>query len=501
MVANKNIHSVVATIDLGSNSFHMLLARVDDDKIRVLEQLGEKVQLAAGITDNLQLDDQAMERGYNCLKRFAQFVNDMPLGSVRVVGTNALREARNRKVFIKHAEEILKHPVEIISGREEARLIYLGVSHTLRSSKDKRLVVDIGGGSTEFIIGQGFEPKLLESQQMGCVSYNKRFFVGEKLTASRYAQAYTAARLELMAIEQSLQKMGWQEAVGSSGTIKAIANACKSAGYSSSEADITREGITWLKQKILKLGDIEKLNIEGIKNDRRVILPPGLAILEAIFDALDIDKMTYSEGALREGVLYDQLGRYTHEDVRERTMTYLQERYRVDIEQATRVSEKALEALGQVAEAWGLEDEWYIELLEWAAKVHEIGLDIAHYQYHKHSAYLLEYSELLGFSKQEQQELALLVRGHRRNIPRDKFEEAAENSEQLIRLCILLRFAILFHHIRSNQNKPTVKLVAKSKKLEIRFPENWLEENPLTRADFVQEASWLKRIGYELNVS
>lgn len=500
MAADQNTYSTVAAIDLGSNSFHMLLAKVDDDKIRVLEQLGEKVQLAAGITEAVELDDAAMERGYDCLKRFAQFVKDMPLGSVRVVGTNALREARNRRVFIRKAEEILNHPVEIISGREEARLIYLGVSHTLRSSQDKRLVVDIGGGSTEFIIGRNFDPILLESQQMGCVSYNKRFFLGEKLTASRYAQTYTAARLELMSIEQALQKMSWQEVVGSSGTIKAIANACKSAGYSTSDADITREGITWLKQKILKLGDIEKLNIDGIKADRRAILPPGLAILEAIFDALDIDKMIYSEGALREGVLYDQLGRYTHGDVRERTMSSLQERYRVDIEQAERVSLKALEALDQVSEVWGLKDQWYAELLEWAAKVHEIGLDIAHYQYHKHSAYLLEYSELLGFSKQEQQELALLVRGHRRNIPKDKFEEATENSEQLIRLCILLRFAILYHHIRSDQNRPNVKLIAKGKRLEILFSEGWLENNQLTAADFAQEATWLKRVGYELIV-
>lgn len=500
MVA-KNTYSTVATIDLGSNSFHMLLANVDGDKIRVLEQLGEKVQLAAGITDDLHLDEAAMERGYDCLRRFAQFVNNMPLGSVRVVGTNALREARNRKVFLKKAEEILQHPVEIISGREEARLIYLGAAHTLRSTQDKRLVIDIGGGSTEFIIGRDFLPVLLESQQMGCVSYNRRFFSGEKLTANRYAQAYTSARLELMAIEQSIRKMGWQEVIGCSGTIKAIANACKFAGYATSDADITREGIAWLKQKILKLGDVEKLDIDGIKSDRKAILSSGLAILEAVFDALGIEKMLYSEGALREGVLYDQLGRSSHENVRENTIQYLQERYRVDTEQATRVSIKALEALMQVAADWGLEDERYIELLDWAAKVHEIGLDIAHYQYHKHSAYLLEYSELLGFSKQDQQELALLVRGHRRNIPRDKFEDVAENSEELIRLCILLRFAILFHHIRSDQNVPDVKLIAKGKKIEVHFPEDWLEENPLTMADFVQEAAWLKRVGYNLVVS
>lgn len=498
----KNTHSsTVATIDLGSNSFHMLLAKVDDDKVRVLEQLGEKVQLAAGINQDLQLDEASMERGYECLKRFAQFVSDMPAANVRVVGTNALREARNRKVFIKHAEEILNHPVEIISGREEARLIYLGVAHTLRSSKEKRLVIDIGGGSTEIVVGQDLDTLLLESLQMGCVSYGKRFFMGEKLTANRYAQAYTSARLELMSVEQLIKKMGWQYSVGCSGTIKAIAAACKFAGCIASDADITREGIIWLKQEFLKVGDVEKLNIDGIKNDRKAILPSGLAILEAVFDALDLDKMVYSEGALREGVLYDHLGRNSHENAQELTISNLQKRYRVDIEQAQRVSDKALESLAQVAKAWELEDARYAELLDWAAKVHEIGLDIAHYQYHKHGAYLLEYSDLLGFSRQEQQALALLVRGHRRNIPRDKFEDSTENSEKLIRLCILLRFSILFHHIRSDQNQPQVNLTAHNKKLKIEFPKDWLENNPLTLADFIQEATWLKRIGYDLDVS
>lgn len=500
MVA-KNTPSTIATIDLGSNSFHMLLAKVDDDKVRVIEQLGEKVQLAAGINEDLQLDEASMERGYECLKRFAQFISDMPSDCVRVVGTNALREARNRKVFIKQAEEILKHPIEIISGREEARLIYLGAAHSLRSSKEKRLVIDIGGGSTEIIIGKDLDTLLLESLQMGCVSYNKRFFMGEKLTANRYAQAYTSARLELMSVEQLIQKVGWQEIVGCSGTIKAIANACKFSGFITPDADITREGINWLKHEILKLGDVDKLDIDGIKNDRKAILPSGLAILEAVFDALNLDKMVYSEGALREGVLYDQLGRDSNENAQERTIAYLQGRYRVDKEQATRVSNKALEALVQVADVWELQDERYAELLDWAAKVHEIGLDIAHYQYHKHSAYLLEYSELLGFSKREQQLLALLVRGHRRNIPRDKFEDAVEDSESLLRLCILLRFAILYHHIRSDQNRPQVKLIAHNKKLKVQFPENWLENNPLTQADFTQEAIWLKRIGYELVVS
>lgn len=490
--------SMIAAIDLGSNSFHIVLAKADHGEIRILERLGEKVQLAAGIDEQRELSEEAMQRGLDCLRRFAQLTNSLPAGAVRVVGTNALREARNRSVFIRRAEEILGHPVEVISGREEARLIYLGVSHTLADTPGKRLVADIGGGSTEFIVGQRFEPLLRESLQMGCVSFTQRYFRDGKITPARYAQAYTAARLELMGIEHSLRRLGWDEAVGASGTIRAVGLAIKAGGHGNGE--VTAEGLAWLKRRVLKLGEVDKLDMDGIKPDRRAIFPAGLAILEAIFDAMDLHTMTHSEGALREGVLYDLLGRHHHEDVRERTLSALMERYHVDLEQAQRVEAKALLALDDVAEAWGLDDEWHRELLSWASKVHEVGLDIAHYSYHKHGAYLVEHSDLGGFSRQDQQMLALLVRGHRRNIPKDKFAEFGDEGIKLMRLCVLLRFAILFHHIRGTQEMPAVKLRASDDSLDVVFPEGWLAANPLTQADFEAEAEWLKRIGLTLSV-
>lgn len=489
---------LIAAIDLGSNSFHMVLAKTDHGEIRILERLGDKVQLAAGINEERLLSEEAMQRGLDCLRRFAQLTASLPEGAVRVVGTNALREARNRSEFIHRAEEILGHPVEVISGREEARLIYLGVSHSIADTPGKRLVTDIGGGSTEFIIGQRFEPLLRESLQMGCVSFTQRFFKDGKITPARYAQAYTAARLEIMGIEHALRRLGWEDAVGASGTIKAIGLAIQAAGLGSGE--VNAEGMAWLKRKMFKAGEAEKLDLEGIKPDRRAIFPAGMAILEAIFDACDIQRMSHSEGALREGVLYDLLGRHQHEDVRERTLSSLMERYHVDLEQAARVESKALSALDKVAKDWELEDDWHRELLSWAAKVHEVGLDIAHYQYHKHGAYLVEHSDLSGFSRQDQQMLALLVRGHRRNIPRDKLAEFGAEGIKLTRLCVLLRFAILFHHIRGTQEMPSVELKAAEQSLEIQFPDGWLENNPLTQADFIQEAEWLKRIGIELSV-
>jgi exopolyphosphatase/guanosine-5'-triphosphate,3'-diphosphate pyrophosphatase len=488
---------LIAAIDLGSNSFHMVLAKADYGEIRILERLGDKVQLAAGIDEQRQLSEEAMQRGFDCLRRFAQLTANLPAGAVRVVGTNALREAHNRSEFIRRAEEILGHPVEVISGREEARLIYLGVSHSIADTPGKRLVTDIGGGSTEFIIGQRFEPLLRESLQMGCVSFTQRFFKDGKITPARYAQAYTAARLEIMGIEHALRRLGWEEAVGASGTIKSIGLTIQAAGLGSGE--VNSKGLAWLKRKLFKIGEAEKLDLDGIKPDRRGIFPAGLAILEAIFDACDVQRMSYSDGALREGVLYDLLGRHQHEDVRERTLSSLMERYRVDLEQAARVESKALEALESVASAWQLQDVWHHELLSWAAKVHEVGLDIAHYQYHKHGAYLLEHSDLAGFSRQDQQMLALLVRGHRRNIPKDKFADFGAAGIKLTRLCVLLRFAILFHHIRGNQEMPDVQLKVGEQSLEIQFPDGWLEHNPLTQADFTQEAEWLKRIGFELS--
>ncbi|EPN58718.1 exopolyphosphatase, partial [Pseudomonas syringae pv. actinidiae ICMP 19079] len=324
------------------------------------------------------------------------------------------------------------------------------------------------------------------------------YFRDGKVTPARYAQAYTAARLEIMSIEHALHRLKWDEAIGSSGTIRAIGLALKANGYGAGE--VNAEGLAWLKRKLFKMGDVEKIDFDGIKPDRRAIFPAGLAILEAIFDALELKRMDHCEGALREGVLYDLMGRHHHEDVRERTLSSLMERYHVDLEQAARVEAKALHALEQVAESWELQHESYAELLSWAAKVHEVGLDIAHYHYHKHGAYLIEHSDLAGFSREDQQMLALLVRGHRRNIPKDKFAEFGAEGIKLIRLCVLLRFAILFHHIRGTQEMPRVTLRADGPNLDAEFPQGWLENNQLTQADFALEAEWLTRVGIVFSV-
>ena len=500
MAQNEQLDSpLVATIDLGSNSFHMVLARVDHGEVRIVERLGEKVQLAAGLDENDNLAEDAMQRGLDCLRRFAQMINGLPSGAVRIVATSTLRVARNRADFLRRAKEIIGHRVDVISGREEARLIYLGVAHTLADDEGKRLVVDIGGGSTEFIIGERFESLLRESLHIGCVSFARQFFPDGRISERAYSQAYTAARLELMPIEQNIQRMGWTEAVGASGTIRAVGQCIRGAGLSNGE--VTREGLQWLKRRVLKAGHVDRLTLAGLKAERRGILPSGLAIVEALFDALNVQTMVHSEGALREGVLYELLGRHQHEDVRERSLTALAERSHVDQEQAARVEQKAASLLGRVADAWGLTDSKHADLLRWAARVHEVGLDIAHSQYHKHGAYLIEHADLPGFSRQEQQSMALLVRGHRRNLPSDeKIAELGEEGPALRRLCMLLRLAILYHHIRGYQEMPALEAEADDSGLTLYFPPGWLEQNPLTQADFAQEAGYWAKIGYRLTV-
>ncbi|SDT89467.1 exopolyphosphatase [Halopseudomonas salegens] len=492
-------HPLIAAIDLGSNSFHMVLARVEQGEIRLLERLGEKVQLAAGLDAEGMLSEDAMQRGLDCLRRFAQLINGLPRGAVRVVGTNALREARNRASFMRPAQQLLGHRVEVISGREEARLIYLGVAHTLADDAGRRLVVDIGGGSTEFIVGERFESLLRESLGMGCVSFAQQFFPGGAISSAAYARAYTAARLELMNIDQAINRLDWQEAVGASGTIRTLGQCLQAAGKG--QGEVNRDGIQWLKRKLLKSSHIDQLDLDGLKDERRPILPSGLAIMEASFDALGIESMQHSEGALREGVLYDLLGRQRHEDVRERTLAALIERYHVDREQAERVESKALRLLGKVSDAWGPFEDKQVDMLRWAARVHEVGLDIAHSQYHKHGAYLIEHADLPGFSRQEQQVLALLVWGHRRNLPnRTRLADFSDDSQWILRLCMLLRLAILYHHIRGYQSMPTLKARAGENSLVLEFPAGWLDDNPLTQADFQQEAAYWDKVGYTLTV-
>ena len=482
---------MLAAIDMGSNSFHMVVARLVHGEIRTVEKMGEKVQLGAGLDPYNRLTEEAQQRALECLSRFAQRLQGMPAEGVQIVGTNALRVARNAPEFIARAEEVLGYPVEIIAGREEARLIYLGVSHTLADDEGKRLVIDIGGGSTEFIIGQRFEPQELESLHMGCVSFRNRYFPDGKITRRQMDKAITHAEQELLNIRQHYRSVGWQSAVGSSGSIKAICSVL--ANLKITDGTLTRDAMEELRKRLVDMGRVEKLADLGVRQDRQSIFPAGFAILLAAFRSLDIQAMTFADGALREGLLYDIVGRIQHEDVRERTIAALQERYHVDQAHGAAVEQTAIAAWQQVADQWGLHTSADEDVLRWACRLHEIGLTISHSQYHKHGAYILSNADLPGFSRQEQARLSVLVLNHRRK-PKSLDISTYGVTPDWMMVC-LLRLACIFYRRRQALRLPDdIQLSSPAPEhIQLHIPSHWLDANPLTAADLDDEADVLRK--------
>ncbi|WP_348653977.1 exopolyphosphatase [uncultured Psychrobacter sp.] len=451
-------NELMAAIDIGSNSFHLAIGRLDHGEVRKVVSMSEKVQLAAGLDEHNILSAEAVRRGLDCLSRFTARLDSVSPERVRIVATNALRQAKNADDFIARANEILPNPIEIIAGREEARLIHLGVSHT-NASSDKRLVIDIGGGSTEFIIGTGFEPLLTESLQMGCVAFTKKFFADGQITDKAFTTAIAAARKEVLAISGQYQKAGWTSVIGSSGTIKAVRNVLVSKGWANEQECITYKGVKKLEKLLISIGDVKDIELEGVKEHRKAVFPAGVAVLRALMKVLGIETLAYSDGALREGVMYDMLGRFASEDVRDRSVLALIKRYSVDKKQARQVVRTSRHLFRQVQDDLQLSNDDG-DLLRRAAYLHEIGLAISHSNYHRHSAYLLENSDIPGFSQVDQKRMAQLVLSHRRKLKSDMLEQTCQlGGEQLLYLCLLLRLAVSAHHSRSEYELPLMKLV------------------------------------------
>lgn len=488
---------LLAAVDLGSNSFHMVIARVEHGEARPVERLGETVQLASGMAEGV-LSDAAIARGLQCLARFRQAIDVLQPDIVRIVGTNSLRIAKNGRDFRHAAEAIMGYPLEVVSGREEARLVYLGVAHTL-ADDGSRLVVDIGGGSTEFIIGERFEARLLESLHMGCVSYGERFFPFGEITPSAFENAYLAAYSEVLNIRSAFIRQGWGDVVGSSGTLRALESVIAAQGWA--ESGISVDNLKKLSKLLLKYPSAKELcKLAGLSERRRNVFASGVAISCAFFDALEIREMRISAGALREGIIYDTIGRLSHEDVRERSVSALMQRYSVDEQQARKVEETARYLFASVQDRWQLCQQ-DLDLLVWACRLHEIGLAIAHSGFHKHGQYLIENSDLPGFSKVEQLELGLLVRGHRQKFPLEEIEARANGrSEQLERLCLLLRLAVLFKYVALVEDAPVFQLNVEGRKLRISYPCGWLQNHPLTRFTLAREQGLLAKKGISLQL-
>ena len=474
-----------AALDLGSNSFHLIVARDRGDRLQVVDKHREMVRLAEGLGPANMLAPKTTARALECLERLGQRLRLLPERNVRVVGTNTLRKARNSQQFIARAEQVLDHQVEVISGREEARLIYLGVSHSLEDNHDTRLVIDIGGGSTELILGQHFQPQLAESLYIGCAGLSDAFFEDGRVDADRMAAAERVARQEFEIVERIFLAHGWDNAVGASGTIIAVHDIIESE---LGDKDITRDALDHVTQRLVEAGHAADFDFFGVDSQRAPVFPGGVAILRALFDALDIDRLTVSNGALREGLLHDLVGRIHDQDIREKTVLDLARRFNVDQDHARRVAATAQDLFDRVAPYWGDIDPNVVPLLRWGALLHEIGLDIAHSQYHKHGGYLLDNMDMPGFSRPEQHRLSLLVRAHRRKFPAEDLVDALD----LARLCVLLRIAVVLHRSRSDMALPPFDVRAEDDVIQLSFPRNWIGEHPLTQLDLEQEAEYLR---------
>jgi len=492
--------ATLAAVDLGSNSFHMIVARVEDGQLQVIDRLKEMVRLGEGLTEEKSLRPEVAERALACLERFGQRVQVLPQGSVRAVGTNTLRELQERNGFLAEAQAALGHPIEVIAGREEARLVYLGVAHGLAAGDEKRLVVDIGGGSTELIVGQGFSPKLRESLHMGCVNMTRRAFPDGRITAKAMERAELHGALEILPVRELFRNAGWQTVVGSSGTIKAIRDVVTARGWS--EDGISAESLERLSKALVKFGHVDAIDLKGLSEERRPVFAGGVAVLSAVFKNLGVERMEVSGEALREGLLYEMTGRgRPQEDVRERTVDSLAERYHVDSAHARRIENTAMSLYGQVVRSWDLDNPHYPLMLSWAARLHEVGLTVSHSRYQKHGAYLVGHSDLSGFSLREQAVLAALVQGHRRKFPVEVFDALPEEVRQCTRrLCVLLRLAVLVHRGRSASAKPMPLLEVENDDIRISLPADWLQSHPLTLVELEEEARRLKAAGYRMHL-
>jgi exopolyphosphatase/guanosine-5'-triphosphate,3'-diphosphate pyrophosphatase len=469
---------------------------VVDDHLIFHDSLREVVRLGAGLSDDKTLSDEALNRAIECLNRFGERLRGLPPQAVRAVATNTFRVAKNAPQLLKAAQEALGFPIEIIAGREEARMIFVGVSHSLPKAEHKRLVIDIGGGSTEFIIGEGLEPLEMESLYMGCVSYSLKYFSDGKITEEAFERAQIAAATEIQTIAKNFKSKHWQEAVGSSGTARTLGEVLRLNGLT--DGAVTLEGLYQLRQLLIGAKEIKKIQLHGLSVDRSSVISGGLAIMIAAFEGLSIDKLTVANSALREGVLYELLGRMQHDDTRDATVNSFMRRYHVDRDQVKRVQSLSILLLSQVEHKLSGDVAVAKQYLGWAAKLHEIGVSIAHGGYHKHSAYIIENADMPGFSKMEQESLGFLVRAQRRSLAKLQMPALSEDRTVLV---MIFRLAVLFHRNRLHITPPELNLAWHKAGFGLDVEPGWLAKNPLTDAELASEVVYWKDLNITLSLA
>ena len=486
-----------AAIDLGSNSFHMAVAGATSSHLQMIDKVRRPVRMGSGLDEKNNITPQTMERALDCLALFQQRLRGVPTDQIRAVGTNTMRRARNANEFSTAAQELLGVPIEVISGREEARLIYTGVTYGIRDNK-KRLIIDIGGGSTEFIAGSGITPQIMESVNMGCVSSSQRWFKTKDTHLPRqFEKAIKQARVETSPLTREYIKQGWDHCIGSSGTIKAAERIL--VGLELTDSGISRDNLEQTIKLIGKNGPELIQNIDSISDDRHAVILGGLAVLLACFRSLEIDFMSVSHSALREGVIVDLGGDTLNEHVRHNAVSEMQRRFQIDGDQARRVSQSAEVIFKKVRKPWNLSNKRDSATLTWATELHEIGLSVSHAQYHKHGDYLLRNADMLGFSRKDQSILASLVRNHRRKICLEAANTMSPSDRKRYSyLLTVLRLAVLFHRTRGSSLLPDLDISAADNTVTLGIDTTWLDNNPLTDADLQAEIKLLNALEIDL---
>ena len=484
-------------LDIGSNSFHFVFARLVDANLQIIHSEKYQVKLADGLDDNDQLSQKAIDRGLKALSDLAPSLSKLTPENFRAVATYTLRQATNARQFLDAAKDILPFDIEVISGHEEARLIYQGVAH-YTTPDTSRLVIDIGGGSTECVIGENLETKTLTSLNVGCVSFQQQFFADGKITEKAFNKAILAVRVELEAHVKRFKKIGWQECVGTSGTIKSIYNLINDANEFP-EA-ITLKSLHQLKNELINCGHVDNINLTPLKESRRAILCPGLAILIAVAEMLDVKRIQYCDYSLREGVLYEKFELTQYEDVRKTAVLSLTKRFNSDIEQSEKVLEVANALYDEVKKDWQITKNIYHLLLQGAVYLHEIGFDINPSSYHKHSAYIVANADLPGFTLEQQQALSWLVANHRKKIsPASELQWYLLNQQKLEKVGAIVRLAVLLCQQRQLSDLPDLKLSARKNNLSLKLKKPWLADKPLIEADLLAEQKYLKVIDIDLD--
>lgn len=481
-------------IDLGSNSFHMLVAREVAGSIQTVDKIKRKVRLASGLDKNNHLSKEAMHRGWNCLSLFAERLQDIEPEHIRVVGTATLRTAVNINAFLTKAEDILGHKIEVISGEQEAHTIYQGVAHTSGGGKN-RLVVDIGGASTEIIIGESFEAKVLKSFKVGCVTWLNQYFQEGILNEDNFTNAIKAAKDAFKPYMSEYNGLQWDVCVGASGTVQALQEIMLAQGM---DEVITLAKLQRMQRQALHYTHITELDIEGLTMERALVFPSGLAILIAIFELFEINAMRLAGGALREGILYAMIPEMQHTDIQARTLKSMQHRFYLDTDYGSMLSNVCRSLLEQCPNNW-LKEDSATTLLNAAAILHELGKNISYKEDGKHAAYIITHLDLPGFTSAQRTLLAELIAQYRDQLSGISKQYALSHLSAS-RILQILRIAIILCHRRDPNNLPQVTLHASQEHtIEIEFPKDWLAHNPLMEANLQEEADRQMDIGWSFS--